>query len=90
MNHDRPRKESSCSLRSFPIPDRGPWGSARYRGNCSGYLIRDLLQEYEPASFLEIFAGGGTGRDVARDLGYDRSVHLDLNPAWGGFECRLR
>jgi len=68
-------------------PERGPWGSARYRGNCSGYLIRDLLQEYQPASFLEIFAGGGTGRDVARDLGYDRSLHLDLNPAWGGFNA---
>jgi hypothetical protein len=67
--------------------DRGPWGSAAYRGNCSGYLIRDLLQHFRPASFLEVFAGGGTGRDVARDLGYDRSVHLDLNPAWGGWNA---
>lgn len=68
-------------------PDRGRWGSAAYRGNCSGYLIRDLLQHFRPASFLEIFAGGGTGRDVARDLGYEGSVHLDLNPAWGGWNA---
>jgi hypothetical protein len=68
-------------------PDRGRWGSASYRGNCSGYLIRDLLQHFQPASFLEVFAGGGTGRDVARDLGYTGSIHLDLSPAWGGFDA---
>jgi hypothetical protein len=68
-------------------PERGPWGSAAYRGNCSGYLIRDLLGEFRPASFLEIFAGGGTGRDVALELGYGKSVHLDLNPAWGGWNA---
>jgi hypothetical protein len=68
-------------------PDRGPWGSASYRGNCSGYLIRDLLTHYRPTSLLEVFAGGGTGRDVARDLGYASSTHLDLNPAWGGWNA---
>ena len=68
-------------------PDRGRWGSPAYRGNCSGYLIRDLLTHYGPDSFLEIFAGGGTGCDVARDLGYPDSVHLDLNPAWGGWNA---
>jgi hypothetical protein len=68
-------------------PERGPWGSAAYRGNCSGHLIRDLLQHFRPGSFLEVFAGGGTGRDVARDLGYASSVHLDLNPAWGGWNA---
>ena len=68
-------------------PDRGKWGSPAYRGNCSGYLIRDLLTHYRPGSFLEIFAGGGTGHDVARDLGYRNSVHLDLNPRWGGWNA---
>lgn len=68
-------------------PDRGPWGDPRYRGNCSGHLIQDLLRHFQPAGFLEIFAGGGTGRDAARELGYARSAHLDLNPAWGGWNA---
>ena len=25
-------------------PRRGPYGSSRYRGNCGGYLIRDLIK----------------------------------------------
>jgi hypothetical protein len=29
-----------CSVVSYP--DRGPWGDSRYRGNCSGYLVKDL------------------------------------------------
>lgn len=68
-------------------PNRGRWGDPRYRGNCSGYLIQDLLGYFRPASFLEIFAGGGTGRDVARELGYARSIHLDLKPDGGGWNA---
>jgi hypothetical protein len=66
-------------------PDRGKWGDSSYRGNCSGYVIKDLLQHFKPKGFMEIFAGGGTGFDVARELGYQNSLHLDLNPRWGGF-----
>src|ERR1039457_4798778 len=54
-------RRPGCSPSVVSYPDRGPWGSATYRGNCSGYLIRDLLRHFQPASFLEIFAGGGTG-----------------------------
>ena len=66
-------------------PERGPFGDSRYRGNCTGYLIEDLLKYYKPKRFLECFTGGGTGFEVARHLGYKNSVHLDLNPAFGGF-----
>lgn len=66
-------------------PSRGPYGNSHYRGNCSGYLIRDLLNYYRPKNFLECFTGGGTGFDVARELGYTNSVHLDLNPRFGNF-----
>lgn len=69
------------------FPNRGKWGDSRYRGNCSGYVIKALLEHYRPKKFMEIFAGGGTGHDVARDLGYTESVHLDLNPRWGGFNA---
>lgn len=27
-------------------PDRGPWGNNKYRGNCSGYLIKDLIEQF--------------------------------------------
>jgi hypothetical protein len=49
-------------------PDRGPWGDSRYRGNCSGYLIRDLLDTYPVTSVLDPMAGSGTTRDVITSL----------------------
>ena len=67
-------------------PDRGKWGNSQYRGNCSGYVIKDLLQFYfpnnPPKQFIEVFSGGGTGQDVARDLGITNSIHLDLRNDW--------
>lgn len=71
------------SILSYPY--RGNYGNASYRGNCSGYIIRDLLLFYRPKNFVEIFAGGGTGYDVAKELGYQNSIHLDLNPQFGSF-----
>lgn len=67
--------------------DRGKWGNNKYRGNCSGELIKDLLEYYKPKKFIEVFAGGGTGYEVARELGYTDSLHLDLNPRWGGWNA---
>ncbi|WP_026701712.1 hypothetical protein [Salibacterium aidingense] len=68
-------------------PSRGPWGSHRYRGNCTGHLIKDLLNYFQPKKFVELFAGSGTGRDVARHLDVQNSVHLDLNPTFGGWNA---
>jgi len=64
-------------------PQRGPWGKSSWRGNCSGYLIKDLLEYYNPKKFVEVFGGSGTGYDVAQSLGLQNSVHLDLNPEFG-------
>lgn len=47
---------------------RGPYGSAKYRGNCGGYLIRDLLRYYQPKRVLDPMMGSGTCRDVCREL----------------------
>ena len=56
---------------------RGPYGDARYRGNCSGLLIRDLLRYYRPKRVLDPMTGGGTCRDVCRELGIEcRSFDL--------------
>jgi hypothetical protein len=71
------------SILSYPI--RGPYGRSSYRGNCSGYIIKDLLEFYKPQQFIEYFAGGGTGYHVAKQLGYQNSIHLDLNEEFGSF-----
>ena len=66
--------------------DRGNFGNSKYRGNCSGYIIKDLIQHFYPTSkpkkFVEIFSGGGTGEDVAKELNIQNSLHLDLNNGW--------
>lgn len=72
------------SIISFP--DRGSWGDASYRGNVSGHVIKSLIEHFypngKPRKFVEVFSGGGTGLDVAKDLGINNSVHLDLNTGW--------
>lgn len=66
--------------------ERGKYGNSNYRGNCSGYVIKDLIEQFYPSSkprkFVEIFSGGGTGMDVAKELNIQNSVHLDLNNGW--------
>ncbi len=49
-------------------PSRGPWGSSRYPGNCSGYLIKDLVTYFKPRNVFDPMTGSGTCRDVCRDL----------------------
>ena len=51
------------------VKGRGPYGDSRYRGNCSGYLIRDLLRYYQPKPVLDLMQGSGTCGDVCRELG---------------------
>lgn len=40
--------------------DRGPYGDSFYRGNCTGHIIKDLIQQFYPGSkpkkFVEIFS----------------------------------
>ena len=70
-------QEQDSTILDFP--DRGPWGDNRYRGNCSGYIHAFLMWKYQIKRFAEVFAGSGTGSDVARDMGVDY-IGLDLNP----------
>ncbi len=58
-------------------PERGPYGSQKYRGNCSGYLIRDLLSFLRPGLFCDPAEGSGTSGDVAQEVGV-RYIGLDL------------
>ena len=82
---------SLTSLMKYP--NRGEWGQATYRGNCSGYVIKDLIEHFYPNSkpkqFVEVFSGGGTGKDVAISLGIENSIHLDLNNGWNALQDEL-
>lgn len=65
-------------------PDRGEgYGDAKYRGNCSGNLIRDVLEFFQPQSVLDPMAGSGTCRDVCRSLNIP-GISLDLK---SGFDA---
>ena len=70
-------QKQNGSVLSFP--DRGPWGSNAYRGNCSGYIHAFLIWKYKVQKLAELFAGSGTGYDVAKDMGISY-IGADLNP----------
>ena len=71
------------SIVSYPA--RGPWGDAKWRGNCSGYLYRDLFELLKPKLFVDPMCGSGTSIEVAQEMGI-RAVGLDLH---SGFDvCR--
>lgn len=61
------------------FPDRGPWGNNRYRGNCSGYIHAFLIDQYNVNYMAEMYAGGGTGYDVCKDMQV-KYVGADINP----------
>lgn len=48
--------------------DRGKWGDSKWRGNCSGHLIVDLCNHFQPRNFVDICEGSGTSGDVCREL----------------------
>lgn len=70
-------KTTNGTVLSFP--DRGPWGSSKWRGNFSGWIPASLIYRYDAKSLSEIFAGGGTTSDLCRDLEIPY-VGIDLNP----------
>lgn len=63
---------------------RGDYGNSSYRGNCSGLLIKDLYQYFDPQKVLDPMCGSNTSGEVAKDLGINQ-ISLDLNPKFGGF-----
>lgn len=60
------------------FPDRGNWGDSRYRGNCTGHIHDELITQFNIQKLAELFAGSGTGSDVAkqRSINY---IGADLN-----------
>lgn len=76
-------------------PERGEGGSSSWRGNCPSILIQEAMVNYKPKHVkdikdmivLEIFAGSGSGHHACEVLGVRNHTHLDLNPAWGGWNA---
>lgn len=62
-------------------PERGPWGQARYFGNCSGYLIVDLLDYYRPTSVFDPMEGSRTVGEVCADFAIPYEGR-DLRTGW--------
>lgn len=74
-----------CSVVSYP--DRGPWGDPMYRGNCSGWLIKDLILRFKCRSVFDPAEGGGTIKDVVTGINQflRREIYYkgkDLNHGW--------
>ncbi|MDR1093239.1 MAG: methyltransferase domain-containing protein [Clostridiales bacterium] len=71
----------TTSIWSFP--KRGSWAThnAKYRGNWSPYIPRNLLLRYSSKNdlILDQFAGGGTTLIEAKLLGR-HSIGVDVNP----------
>lgn len=59
-------------------PNRGHWGDSKWRGNCSGFVYRDLFEQLKPATFVDPMVGSGTSVEVAREMGIE-AWGLDLH-----------
>lgn len=64
------------SIMSFP--ERGPWGDAKWRGNCSGHVYKDLFEKLQPKVFVDPMVGSGTSVQVAKEMGIE-AWGLDLH-----------
>lgn len=67
----------------WSFPERGEWAThdSKYRGNCSPYVIRNLLLRYSKEGdwVLDQFVGGGTLLVEAKLLSRN-AVGVDVNP----------
>lgn len=74
-----------CSVVSYP--NRGPWGNAQYRGNCSGFLVKDLILRFHCQSIFDPAQGSGTVKDVVDGINKYRQKNIqyrgeDLKQGW--------
>lgn len=63
------------SVMSFP--ERGNYGDSKWRGNTSGFVIKELIEHFNPKLFVDACEGSGTSRDVCKEMGV-AYVGLDL------------
>ena len=74
-----------CSVVSYP--DRGPWGDPKYRGNCSGWLAKDLILRFKIQSIFDPAEGSGTIKEVVQGINLHKQKNIlyegrDLTQGW--------
>jgi len=72
--------EGMASVVSYPHRCQ-LWGSSRYRGNCDGRLIKDLILKYDASKVADPMEGSGTSRDVVNGLNQYKRLGISY---WGG------
>ncbi|WP_304350036.1 hypothetical protein [Comamonas testosteroni] len=66
----------------YSFPERGPWGDAKWRGNCSGFVYKELFEQLKPAVFVDPMMGSGTSVQVAKEMqieAYGLDLHSGFN-----------
>lgn len=81
-----------CSVVSYP--DRGPWGDSKYRGNCTGYIVKDLILRFRCQSVFDPAEGSGTVRDVVEGINENLRKRIkydgkDLKAGWDILESPM-
>lgn len=75
-------------------PNRGHYGTSNYRGNCSGHIVKDMLQHYKPKVFVDPTLGSGTSADVSDELRAEgvniEFIGLDLHSGFNLLKDSLR
>ena len=51
-------------------PDRGNYGKSSYRGNCSGRLIEDIIDQGHMTSLFDFMVGSETMEDFINRRGF--------------------
>jgi len=72
-------EEDMTSVVSYPT--RAPFGDHRYRGNCDGRLIRNLILRYRATKICDPMEGSGTSREVVEGLNKYKKKDISY---WGG------
>ncbi|MHC4638315.1 MAG: hypothetical protein ACYTBV_12580 [Planctomycetota bacterium] len=72
-------EEDMTSVVSYPT--RAPFGDHRYRGNCDGRLIKNLILRYRATKVCDPMEGSGTSRDVVEGLNKYKKKGISY---WGG------
>lgn len=68
------------SIMSYP--ERGKWGNAGWRGNCSGHIYKELFERLQPKVFCDPMVGSGTSIEVAKEMNIEAhglDLHLGFN-----------
>ena len=54
--------------------ERGQYGNSKYRGNCSGFVIKDLIKQFykgsKPKKFIEVFSGRRNWKRCSKRIRY--------------------